>query len=218
MIEQLPRWLVVSVVLIGASFLIIFINPPHTACDAQIEVVKERLKGRLFPGKGVKTPLPPAYIAQMETCKFSNSPGGCYELFFTMRLVARELLNLDFTCNEAMGSIGEVRSSITSVIQLLAEIAWGEQPPNPGEMGRAWLEPTDLGLYCHLKDLYVRYNGPESFESFMDNVLKGLPGEAPVFEAGACVNCEFRKKALDVMSREEVWAKSIFAVRCDSYR
>lgn len=218
MIEQIPRWLLVTFVLVVASFLIIFLNPPHTPCDAQVAIVKERLKGRLFPGKGVKNPLPPAYVQQLETCKFTNSPGGCYELFFTMRLVARELLNLDFSCNYTMGSIAEVRGSINSVLQLLVEIAWGEQPPEAGSVGRAWLEPTDLSLFCHLKDLYVRYNGPESFESLTNRVLKGLPGEAPVFDGSTCVNCEFRKGALEVLSREEVWARSIFALRCDSYR
>lgn len=215
---QLPKWVIVTLVLVGASFAIFFLNPPHSACESQIDVVKDRLKGRLFPGKARKSAVPPAYIAQLENCKMGNSPGGCYELFRTMRLVHRELANLDFTCNETLGGITEVRQSLRAVMALLVQVGWGEEPPRPGEPQRSWLETSDLGLFCHMRDLYMRYYGKEELDKFMEFVFSDLPGEPPIFEGSTCANCEFRKKAKDVLSKEEMWARSLFSTRCDIYR
>lgn len=218
MIEQIPRWVIVLGVLILASLTIILLDPPHSPCQSQIKIVKDKLKGRLFPGKAKKAELPPAYVAQMENCKFTNSPGGCYELFKTMRMVNRELLNLEFTCNDYMGEVTEIRQSLRAVMKLMTEIAWGEEPPQPVDPSRAWLEAADLSLFCHMKDLFVRYYGKEELDLFIDRVFAELPGEAPVFEGTTCANCDFRKVAKDILSKEEIWARSLFAVRCDVYR
>ena len=215
---QVPKWVIVITVLVVASFGIYFLNPPHSACESQIDIVKDKLKGRLFPGKAKKSTLPPAYVAQLENCKLGNSPGGCYELFRTMRLVDTQLSNIDFACNETLGGIPEVRNSLRAVMTLLVQIGWGEEPPKPGEPQRGWLETADISLFCHMRDLYTRYYGKEELDRFMAGVFAELPGEPPVFEGSTCANCEFRKKATEVLSREEMWARSLFSTRCDIYR
>ncbi len=218
MLEQVPKWVIVLGVLTLSSFAFYFLDPPHSACQSQIQIFKDKLKGRLFPGKGKKNEIAPAYRTQLENCKLSNSPGGCYELFMTMRLAARELSNLDFSCNETMGEVPEIQQSIKAVLVLMVQIGWGEAPPNPGEPSRSWLELTDLNLFCNLKDLYVRYYTKEVLDELQTKVSAELPGELPIFEGSSCANCEFRKQAKDVLSKEEIWARTLFSTRCDLYR
>ena len=216
--ENIPKPLIVGVILFAASFAFYYLDPPHSPCQSQVEVLKEKLKGRLFPGKGKREALPGAYATQLENCKLANSPGGCYELFNTMRLVVREVSNLGFECNEDLAAVDELKGPIKNVLALMVRIGWGESPPLPGDSSKQWLDVADISLFCHLKDLFLRYNGKEVLDEFQKGLFATLPGEGPVFELGKCSNCENRKNALQVNSLEEVWVKSLFSTRCDHYR
>ena len=216
--EHIPKPVIVIFVLILASLGFYFADPPHSPCQSQIEIIKEKLKGRLFPGKGKKNPIPGAYASQLENCKLSNTPGGCYELFGTMRLFVRETGNLSFECNEYLGDVDEFKKPIQNVLALMIRIAWGESTPQQGESTRQWLEPSDVSLFCHIKDLYIRFLGKESLDEFQKGIFASLPGEAPQFDNGKCTNCENRKNALQTNSLEEVWARSLMSTRCDQFR
>lgn len=160
----------------------------------------------------------PRLNREIEICKTGNSPGGCYELFKTLRKVTRELSNFPPECSEDLTAIGEVQRSIREGIALMAQIAWGESPPDSPEVRFRWFEPADLALFCQLRDTYVRIYGKEEYDQFRMNIVGRLPGEAPAFSEGKCVNCEFRKRATQVMSAEEVWKRSVFSTPCHVYR
>lgn len=220
MIAGFPRPLVVAVIFIlGIAAFFVF-NPPRRLCQSQVEMFQQLQKGKVFPGQGKVLARSPKVIQEIETCKLGNSPGACFELFSTLRKLTRDLRGLPNECSEDLQELGTVRASLQEGMTLLAQISWGEAPPDKGVGGvrQGWLEASDIALFCGLKDAFVRIYGKEAFDQFRLSVYSKLPGEEAVFEEGVCKNCEYRKMAPAVLSIEEMWGRSLFSVRCELYR
>lgn len=215
-----PKGLVVALILIGGTLLVILFNPPHRLCQTKVEMLKELQKGKIFPGKAKRMALSPKIIREVETCKLGNSPGACFEMFSTLRGLIRDLHGFPLECAEDLRDVGQVKGALSEGLGLLTQIAWGEQPPEPGigSVQQGWLETGDIALFCSLKDMYVRFFGMESLDQLRMGIFSKLPGEAPLLENGACVNCDFRKTALQALGPEEIRARTLFAVRCELFR
>lgn len=220
MLYGIPKGLIVGAVLVVGILGVILFNPPHRQCESQIEVIRQLQKGKVFSGMGKTMARSPRVLKDIETCKLGNSPGACFELFSTLRGLARDLQGLPLECAEDLRSVGEIRGSLFEGMSLMTQIAWGEVPPEKAvsSVRQGWLEASDLALFCTLKDLYTRFFGKEEMDQVRASIMSKLPGEAAIFTNGACVNCEFRKTAPQAMAIEEVWSRSLFAVRCDLYR
>jgi hypothetical protein len=220
MIAGLPKGLVVAVVLIVGIIFFLVANPPHRPCTSKLEVFRELQAGKLFPGKGKVLARSPKILQQIENCKFGNSPGACFELFLTLRGLIRDLQSLPQECSEDIREVGEIRGSLREGMSLLVQIAWGETPPEKG-MGpvqQGWLEAADLALFCSLKDMYVRFFGKEEMDQLKMAIMTKLPGEPAVIADGKCANCEVRKNALQVLSPEDAWSRTLFSLRCELFR
>lgn len=217
MLEQIPRpLLVVGVLLIGIGLFFV-IQEPQSVCNAQVEVFKESQAGAIFPRKLKNAERQPVFARTLENCKRYNSSGACFELFSLMRKLVRDLNAAPQECLAPFGEIAEVKTALYQGQQLIAQIAWGDRPPDVGVSKFSWLEAPDLSLYCQLKRTFLKTYGEEAWEKFRMDTQKTLPGEAPVLEEGNCLNCETMKKASEVLSPEEIWSKSIFSLRCDQY-
>lgn len=220
MINGWPKGLIVGAVLVVGILFVIFSNPPHRLCTSKIEMLRELQKGKVFTSQGKAMTRPARILKDIETCKLGNSPGACFELFSTLRGLSRDLHGLPMECAKDVSEVGEVRGSLREGLTLLVQIAWGEVPPERGvgSVRQGWLEASDLALFCDLKDLYVRFFGKEELDQLRMSIFANLPGEAAVFTNGECVNCAFRKNALQVFSPEELWTHSLFSLRCEMYR
>lgn len=202
------------VALIAGIAAIIATNPQYTACQAQTEIFQKSVTQEIYGRRGQRMGFSPKVAGQISSCKQGNGPGGCFELFRTLRKVMRELRQFDESCNADLAAIGEVRAAIQSPMGLMVQVAWGEQPPESTEKRYGWFEASDVALFCQLRESYLRLYGEEEFTNFRMQVMSTLPGEAPTFENGVCSNCEYRKKAPAVMSPEEIHKLSLFAAPC----
>jgi hypothetical protein len=220
MIGGFPKALVVALILIGGVIGLFVFTPPHRQCQSQIEMLQQMQKGKVFPSQGKVLARSPLVMQEIENCKMGNSPGACFELFSTLRKLTRDLYTIPLDCAEDIKGLGEIRASLREGILLLAQISWGEGLPDKtvGSIRQGWLESSDIALFCGLKDMYTRIYGKDDFDQFRLDIFAKLPGEEAVMEEGVCKNCEFRKTALQVLSAEEVWARSIFSARCELYR
>ena len=220
MIEKLPKGFIVLAVLLVGILFVILANPPHRLCNSKLEMLQELQKGRIFPSKGKVLARPPRVSREIEGCKLGNSPGACFELFSTLRGLSRDLHTMPIECAEDVQGVGEVRHALKEGLSLLVQIAWGDVPPERGVgiVRQGWLEASDLALFCDLKDLYMRFFGKEEMDQLRMGIFTSLPGEGAILTNGECVNCEFRKSALQVFSQEELWSHSLFSLRCDLYR
>ncbi len=218
MLNQIPRPLLVFAALLTGIFLIFLIQEPHSVCNSQLETFKLAQAGLTYPRENEGKTRPAAFDRLLETCKMGNSPGACYELFVLLKKVNRDLEASPQECLPELGSAPEIQRALVKGLQLMVQIAWGDRPPEAGGSAKtAWLEATDLALYCQLKANYMKAYGQEEWENFRLSVQQTLPGEAPILENGQCLNCQTMKKASEALSPEEIWSKSLFSVRCDLY-
>lgn len=220
MINALPKPLLVALIFILGVVGLFILQPPHRQCESQIEVLMQQQKGRVFSGEVKGHARKPKVLEQIETCKMGNSPGACFELFSTLRRLARDMSILPLECAADLAELGEIRLALKEGLGLLLQIAWGEAAPEKetGGRGQGWLEASDLALFCSLRDLYARLYGPESSDQLRTELLSKLPGEAPILKEGLCENCEYRKTAIAILGAEDVRTRSLFGIRCDLYR
>lgn len=218
MMANIPKPIIVFVVFFVAIAGILLSNPPYTKCQTQIEILHKNMTGEIFSRQGKRLTFSPRLNARIESCKLGNGPGGCFELFQMLRRVTRELRNFPSECSEDLTDVGEVARAIKEPMALMVQLAWGESPPAGPQVRNKWFEPADLALFCELRDTYVRIYGMEEFDQFRKAVSGSLPGEPPMFSEGQCVNCEFRKKAPQVLTADDIWKRSLFSTPCQSYR
>ena len=220
MIEGFPKGLIIALVLLAGVIGVVVFRPPHRLCDSKLDMLRDLQKGKVFAGQGKVMSRSPMAIRQVESCKLGNSPGACLELFTTLRGLDHDLQEIPAECSEDLKGLGEISFALKEGISLLVQIAWGEDAPEKtiGPIRQGWLESSDLALFCHLKELFLKIYGPEETDQFRLAVYSRLPGTPPMFTNGECVNCEFRKMATEMMPPEEIRQRSLFALRCEQYR
>lgn len=218
MLDNFPRPLLVVIVLALGVAAFFYIQKPITACDLQVDIFKESQAGHLYPRKVKNVSRAPSYFRLNQTCKEGNSPGACYEYFALLRRAMRDLNGAPTECLPQLGELREVRSVMNEGPRLMAQMAWGDEPPARGAARFGWFEAADLALFCQVRDFYYRMYGQDTWEKMRMSTYPLLPGEKAIFENGKCLNCDYRKKASEVFTPEDLWALSVFSLRCESYR
>lgn len=213
-LNSIPKPLLIAVAIIVGVVVIVGINPQYTKCHAQTEIFEKNLRQDLYGRQGQQMGFSPKLSGQISSCKQGNGPGGCFELFATLRKVLRELNKFPESCHEELAGKAEIRGAIETPMGLMVQVAWGEQPPEGPEQRYRWFEAADVALFCNLRETYIRLWGEEMFMAFRAGVQSTLPGEAPTFEKGLCTNCEFRKKASQLLTPDEIWKRSLFSSPC----
>jgi hypothetical protein len=215
--NSLPKPVLVILVLVAAIIFFMVANPPHTVCDTQVEALQESLQGTLFPIKSGKNMLPPNLSKAKEVCQLGNSAGSCYEYFSLLRKIAGEVAKSSSECTTKIFEVPEVQLALNNGIELMARIAWGNQPPEPGVSRFGWLQEGDLAVFCRLRGIYLRAFGEEGWTEKRLAVFAKLPGEAPPAGSDPSVITVEQKKATQVLTEQEIWNLSIFSVRCENY-
>lgn len=215
--KSLPKPVLAVIVILGAIVFLYVSDPPHTVCDTQAVVLKENLAGKLFPRVEKKVKLPPALERAKESCQLGNSSGSCYEYFSILRQIAVEITTASSTCTEELYRIKEAKSAIDDGLELMIRLAWGSAPPENDFVRLGWLTESDVGVYCRLRNVYIRANGEASWVSFRKKIYAKLPGETMIVFSDPSITPPPFKKAPEVFSEEEIWSKSLVSSRCDGY-
>ena len=113
--------------------------------------------------------------------------------------------------------IAEVTKVMNDGVELMARIAWGTKPPEPGLERFGWMQEAELAIFCRLKNTYVRAKGEEAWTELRKRVFAKLPGEEVPVSSDPSVAAATPKSASLVFSEQEVWNRSIFSVRCENY-
>lgn len=220
-INSLPKPMLVLLVLIAAVAFFMIANPMHTICDTQLEVFKEAQKGNVFQNtvtvKGAKQKVPAGLAKAKEACQVGNSPGSCYTYFTNLRSIAVDIGKASSECTPVMFEVPEVSRALTDGIEVMARIAWGSQPPDEGFARFNWLQESELAVFCRLKNVYVRAAGEEKWDQLRKMIFQKLPGEAVSPQVDPNHPVMTPKPATQVFSEQELWNRSIFSIRCESY-
>lgn len=223
--KTLPPAVLAILVLAGAIVLFIVSNPMHTLCDTQAEVLQQAQTGALFPqptqvrdekGKHNET-LPPRIVAAKQKCQVGNSAGACYEYFTILKQLAVDIGKVSTECFAQMFELPNVQRALTDGVEVMARIAWGSEPPALWWNRSGWLQESELAVYCRIKNIYIRTKGQEEWENLRRAIFAKLPGEAPVVKTDPNEIVKEPKRAVQVLSEQEIMSRSIFAVRCESF-
>lgn len=216
--NSLPKPVLAVLVIVAALIFFMVNDPPHTVCDVQAGNLKESLKGQIFPSVVNKNKIPPILAQAQEACQMGNSAGSCYEYFSVLRKASREIKGFSSECRSELAGIPEIRKALTEGVTLMAKMAWGSRPPEPGFARFGWLQDSELGLFCLMKDVYAQSFGDQAWNDLRTKIYQELPGEPPPGAAGSAVGMAEAPKAIATMQDKDLWARSVFSVRCESYR
>ena len=210
-IAQMPKMALALLAMVATVIFLFVFNPPHTICDTQLDTLKENLVGPLFPTVIKKNTIQPHIKATLETCKAGHSAGACFEYFSILKMIAKQIDNASPECRAQLIDVKEVQTALKEGVEIMALAAWGSQPPASPAMRFGWMQESELAVFCYIKDVYEKALGEEVWSNLRLQVNKKFPGESP---SSSSLDVE-GPKAIEKMSDNEIWTKSIFSVRCD---
>lgn len=216
--NSLPKPVLAALVIFAALVFFMLNDPPNTVCDIQIGNLKEALKGQVFPTTVKKNKIPPIIGRAQEACQQGNSAGSCFEYFSILRKVARDIRNFSSECRADLLGVTEINKNLREGVTLMTKMAWGSRPPEPGMARFGWLSDSELGLFCLIRDVYSNGLGEEAWSGLRQSIFKELPGELPPSMSGNESLGVEPPKAMTTMEEKDIWARSVFSVRCENYR
>jgi len=228
-INQIPKPVLVALVLLAGVALIPLLSTPHSICDTQLKVLEENQAGFIYPKTEKKSQIPAAYERVYNSCynsKVANSPGGCSAYFELIRKLVLDLRSVPKECSSQVKNTEPIFKALTQSLKVFVEIGWGDPPTeeNPDfKLSTAWLELSDLEIFCGVRDEWIRFFGKEDLLEQKNAILKNLPGELKKYEVGEdgtreCLNCDYLKKAVDQFEESQIQSRSLFSVNCDRFR
>lgn len=221
-IKNTPKPLLALIVLVGAVVFFMLANPPHTICDTELEVLKQSQKGNIFPTvitvQKVQQKIPAQINQAKEACQIGNSAGSCYEYFEDLKSIAVDIGKASSQCTQQLFEVPEVRQALKDGVEVMVRIAWESQPPDPGFARFNWLQETEIAVFCRIRNIYERSVGQEAWDQLRRNIYAKLPGEAPQPKTEPDQIVAEPRPAPLTMSEQDIWNRSLFSVRCESYR
>ncbi len=217
-ISSLPKPLLAFIAILIGIALVFLMNPLHTVCDSQEEIVRDLQIGVLFPKEIKKSKMPPSLVRVKEACQVGNSPGSCSEYFSLLKKISKDVLSSSTECVAQLYGIKEISAAMNDGLELMVRLAWGNKPPEIGPEKLGWLHEAEVTTFCQLKNIYIQVNGEDVWNDFRSKIFKKLPGEEllGMSESSTEVGKDPRK-ALSLMSEQEVYGRSLFSVPCESY-
>lgn len=198
-LAQLPKNMLALLAIGGGIFLILVLNPPYTICDSQMSSFREAQLGFVHLDPKDKVKKTSDFDLQVERCKATNSPGGCYELFLKLKTMLKDLNSIPKNCSSVAAADSKIRRVVWDSLDLIVRLAWGQKPPETYYEKFGWLEPPDILLYCQLKRAAERVFGRSQWESFRERMFRELPGA-------------------NQLNRSKAWEMMLISTNCDSYR
>lgn len=199
----IPRNMIAFVAIVAGILFIVFISPPHTICDSQIEILQTAQQKFLFPDPkakkftSIRKPTT-KYERLRDSCKLTNDQGGCYEFFFEIRKMLSDLDTVSKECGPTIGGEKPYKDALWETAELIIRFAWGEKPPEAYAAKFGWLDKADMSLFCRLKDKIYAFYGEPSWATFREKMMRELPG------------------AKD-LQRNQIWDMSLFSENCAKY-
>lgn len=197
-IKSLSKTTLAFLAIAGGTIFIILSDPPHTLCDAQMDVFKANQIGFLYVNPKNKSEKTPRAEKLLNQCKISNSPGGCFEYFVKIRELLREAKTVPDECLSTLANLKPFKTAIAEVTTLLVQMAWGEKPPTTYFEKFGWLTASEIALFCELKSATQLMYGQTHWDRLQEKLMSSAPGAAS-------------------LDRKTMWEMSLFSVNCAQY-
>lgn len=197
--KALPKTVFVTLVLATGVFIIVILDPPLSVCDTQVKAFDEKTQDFLKVDL-IKKPnrKQSRYAKLIDTCKVTNTAGGCYELFLSMKQLLKETALVSPECTTQLSSHTELNEALWQSVDLMARLAWGEKPPAMFTLKAGWFDPADLNLFCEMRRTAISISGEKNWNTYVETYFEKLPGAK-------------------TLERTEAWQRMLFSINCASY-
>lgn len=170
--------------LVLALAVIIYLNPPHTACSAQTGVYQEAIKAQLK-----------LFNKTFKQCRDLSDPGSCLGFFEQVQKIFFRLDELGAQCQAELKSDTRTKDLLVSSMELLAKTAWGSTPPKSYNYRYGWLDRSQAAMFCRLREYLQTIYSEQDWLNFVNRMLTEFP------------------KATEV-GRTEAWNRSLISEPC----
>jgi hypothetical protein len=230
LISKIPQPILVLGVLIASLVFFVYNNPLKDECEVQAALFEKKTLGLIAPVRransgGRKIVQFPKLNYSRDKCKEGNTIGSCSEYLEGLRTLTKELKFVSDKCQIKISETDETFvNHITSGLQIMALVAWGEKPPASISEKLGWLSVAHLQTFCHLKRTFLLIAGEENYIALRTKVYREYPDNWPEAVDVADRLPENRPRAMKTdtnpsgtLKFEEVYSRSLFSVKCDAY-
>lgn len=175
---KLPKIVIAFLAITGTIALLIMSDPPHTFCDTQIEHFKEVQKGKIYEDSKDYHKIKSAIKREKKNCETQNSSGACYDYFFYLKQVLKDLRLLSHECKVQVFTDSKVKKTLEEALTLMTAIAWREEVLY-GKINKFnWLNRTHIALFCKIKKNYILQYGRTGYQTLETKILNQIPTES----------------------------------------
>lgn len=195
-LDSIPKMLLGPLLVILGILYFYFQDPPSSICDIQFEIFKKENEKYLYGYTKNAIQVPAIYKKDIETCRNSNSIGGCYDWNEGLKKMIKASRTIPESCRDRLDELDPLLKYYSSSLRVYSQISW-----NDSEIVRLqlfhWLDREDLIVFCRLKAEYERLLGVPAYKAL----------ELGLFD-------ELVK--LKKLPRPEVWKRTILSYQCES--
>lgn len=179
--QKIPRPLLVVGILVLSVILFVLNDPLRDECGVQISIFEKKTKGLLTKSKTkTKKTQYPMIEYWKDRCREGNSIGSCSDYFDGLKQLVDELKQVNDKCQIKYSEENEnFVKHITSGVQIMALVAWGDRPPSTPSERAGWINESGIKTFCYLKKTLLLIGGEESLMSMRNRVYKEYPGYIP---------------------------------------
>ncbi len=222
-LETTPKWLVAILVISLGVAAVMLINPMTTPCHNERDSLMEAMEGILTDRVDDKKRKVPAVLAiAKQKCSEGNSAGSCYDYIKFLRELTRRVNLASTECYPLFFEEASVKKAISSGMEMMALMAWGDEPPADAAERYNWMAPSDLVVFCQMQRifLFAAADEGEAWTAFRERIFAKYPGkrqpgdltEWAITDEGEIPG----PRAKDELSKIDIWNRSVLSAPCDS--
>ena len=196
-LQNTPPLLLGFLALVVALGVKMYQDPAITTCDIQLEHTKGML-AKNFYSRGGRGTFQAGVLSAFQNCLDTNSPGGCLEILNRLAYFEEQVRLVPQECGKSE-SAGFIIKGLLKGLRLMVQIGWGDEPPVNKYNKTSWFETSDIGLFCRMKNQYIRLQGKAQWQAFAYDFVLKLP------------------KATE-LPKKQVWDRSLFSYPCRALR
>lgn len=224
-IAKAPKPLLVGVILVASLAFFVVNDPLKDECDAQIALFEKNTSGILSSFKRNKKTHFAEITFLKDACTDGNTVGACEGYLNALRKISVELKQFSDKCQIKYNEQNaEFAQHLRNALRVMPLLAWGEKPPAGVAERRGWLTETNITTFCAIKNSYIAIAGNEVYLELRDKVYNMYPDAWPEKIPNDSRNPEDRPKAYKTatnpegtLTKEQVYERSLFSVRCDMF-
>jgi hypothetical protein len=227
LIAKIPRPLLVFVMLAISLAFFVYNDPLKDECEVQSALFDKKTLGVLTPVrlKEKKKIQFPQINYWQDRCKQGNSIGSCEDYFEGLRLVVKDLRDINDKCQIKYAQNNtRLVLQISQALQIMALVAWGEKPPTGVSERLGWLNEANVKTFCYLKKTFILMAGEQSYLNLREKVYREYPDQWPEtidFEKRSAENRPRAYKSplnpVGTLTKDRIYERSLFSVKCDLY-